>query len=206
MTVSGSSYFADTDADLVADRQSKPRRALFLDRDGVINVDHAYVHTAEMTDWLPGIFDFCRTAADSGLLLVVVTNQAGIARGLYGKEEFTLYTQWMHEQFRQRGVPLLATYYCPHHPDAGIGTRRVHCDCRKPAPGMILDAAERYGITLSESWLIGNRESDIEAGIAAKVGKLILLQDECGAMGTTDSALKVRSLEEARKILIESNQ
>lgn len=204
MKAMASRYVEDAGAALALAARPAPRRALFLDRDGVINLDHAYVHTTERTEWLPGIFDLCRVAAERGLLLVVVTNQAGIARGLYSEAEFVAYTRWVHEEFQRHGTPLLATYYCPHHPDAGLGPYLVRCDCRKPAPGMILDAAERYGIILADSWLVGNRQSDIAAGLAAGVGKSILLQDSGDAGAVEDGVLRISSLEAASQLLTES--
>lgn len=194
-------YVEDADAALMLASSPTPRRALFLDRDGVINVDHAYVHTVDRTEWLSGIFRLCEAASDQGLVLVVVTNQAGIARGMYSEAQFVAYTHWLHGEFRRHGTPLLATYYCPHHPDAGLGPYLVRCNCRKPAPGMILGAAERYGFILSESWLIGNKHSDIKAGVAAGVGRMILLSDAGEAGHMEVGACQVRTLEEARQVI-----
>ncbi len=153
------------------------RKALFLDRDGVININHGYVHTADQTQWVPGIFELCGAARDAGYPLIVVTNQAGIARGYYTETQFVAYTRWMHEQFAQRGVPLLATYYCPHHAEAGVGDYRVECDCRKPRPGMLLAAARDFDLRLSECLLIGDMPSDQQAAAAAGVGMAWLLGD-----------------------------
>ena len=147
-----------------------PHKALFMDRDGVINLDHGYVHTREQTEWVPGIFDLARAARAAGYVLVVVTNQAGIARGLYDVEQFRAYTRWVHASFEAEGAPLLATYYCPHHPEAGLGDLKVACNCRKPKPGMLLTAAEEYGIDLAASMLVGDTATDIGAGEAAGVG------------------------------------
>ncbi len=146
------------------------RRVLFLDRDGVVNVDHGYVHSRERTDWVPGIFALCERARDAGYDLVVVTNQAGIARGLYTEGDFTAYTAWVHAQFERRGVPLLATYHCPHHPTAGEGELTRECECRKPRPGMILRAAREWNIDLAGSMLVGDKASDVQAGRDAGVG------------------------------------
>ena len=121
------------------------RRALFLDRDGVINVDRNYVHAANDTEWVDGIFELVRAAHSTGLLPVVVTNQAGIARGFYDEDTFLAYTRWVHGVFADRGAPLLATFYCPHHPTAGQGRYLRACACRKPGTGMILAAAEAFG-------------------------------------------------------------
>lgn len=150
-------------------------RVLFLDRDGVINVNHGYVHTPEQTDWVPGIFGLCAAARDAGYALVVVTNQAGIARGYYSEAQFLAYTRWVHEQFAARGVPLLATYYCPHHPQAVLDEYRLECACRKPQPGMILAASRDFGLHPSECLLIGDMPSDQQAASAAGVGRSWLL-------------------------------
>lgn len=155
-----------------------PRKALFLDRDGVINVNHGYVHTPENTEWVPGIFELCARARRADYLLVVVTNQAGIARGYYSVMEFLDYTQWMHEQFASKGILLAATYYCPHHPDAGTGVLRINCDCRKPAPGMLIAAQRELKLDLKSSLFIGDKGSDIEAGHAAGVRLNLLLGSE----------------------------
>lgn len=146
-----------------------PRRALFLDRDGVINLDHGYVHSAARTDFLPGIFDLVRTARAAGFAPVVVTNQAGIARGLYDEATFLEYTAWVHAQFRAHDAPLFATYYCPHHPTAGIGDARRDCTCRKPQPGMLLAAALHLDIDLPASRLLGDTQKDLDAAHAAGV-------------------------------------
>lgn len=162
------------------------RKALFLDRDGVINVNHGYVHTPEQTDWVPGIFEFCRMAQDAGYLLVVVTNQAGIARGYYSEEQFLDYTRWVHEQFESRGVPLLATYYCPHHPDAGVEPWRLDCECRKPQPGMLLAAKARFGLSMQDSVLVGDQPSDLAAAAAAGVPRAIMV--DCALESPFDAA------------------
>ena len=151
------------------------RRALFLDRDGVINVDHGYVHTAAQTDWMPGIFELVAQAREIGLLPVIVTNQAGIARGYYDETAFLAYTAWVHAEFRRRGSPIAATYFCPHHPSAGVSELRCECACRKPQPGMLLAAAQRLDIDLAGSAMVGDKESDIEAARRAGVETAMLV-------------------------------
>ena len=155
----------------------RTHRALFLDRDGVINVNHGYVHTPEQTDWIPGIFELARAARAAGFVIVVVTNQAGIARGYYDVGQFERYTRWMHARFEQEGAPLLATYYCPHHPEAGTGALRVSCTCRKPEPGMLLAAIADWQIDPARSILVGDKPSDIEAARRAGVGHGLLVED-----------------------------
>jgi D-glycero-D-manno-heptose 1,7-bisphosphate phosphatase len=146
------------------------RRALFLDRDGVINIDHGYVYLPEQTEWVPGIFELCRSAQGLGYDLIVITNQAGIARGYYDEAQFEAYTRWLHGQFANRGLPILATYHCPHHPTEGIGELRRQCDCRKPEPGMILRASRELDVDLATSAFVGDKPSDMAAGRAAGVG------------------------------------
>lgn len=154
-----------------------PRRAMFLDRDGVINVNHGYVHSAAATEWVPGIFAACARARELGYLLVVVTNQAGIARGYYDEAAFLAYTGWVHAEFARRGVPLLATYYCPHHPEHAPAGRSGACACRKPQPGMLLAAAEVFAIDLAASIMLGDKPSDEAAAAAAGVGRFIRVKD-----------------------------
>lgn len=155
-------------------------RVLFLDRDGVINVNHGYVHTPEGTEWVPGIVELCKAAQARGYALVVVTNQAGIARGYYSEAQFAAYTHWVHQHFAAAGVSIVATYYCPHHPQAGQGDYQVDCDCRKPAPGMLLAADQAHAVDWAGSLLVGDKRTDIQAGQAAGVGQCFLLGDDTG--------------------------
>lgn len=164
-----------------------PHRALFLDRDGVINVNHGYVHTSEQTDWVPGIFELARAARQAGYLLVVATNQAGIARGYYTVDQFERYTHWVHDRFVAEGAPLLATYYCPHHPEAGVGGLRVQCSCRKPGPGMLLRAIRELDLDPAASLFVGDARSDAEAGFRAGIGMNVLV-------GNNDSSYLERTV------------
>jgi len=170
------SPYLDPQANALLAAATVPRKALLLDRDGVINSNHGYVHTPEQTDWIPGIFDLVAQAHQQKMLTVVVTNQAGIGRGYYSEDEFLAYTAWVHAQFAQHGTPLLATFWCPHHPDAGSGTYKIDCNCRKPAPGMLNAAAERFALDMRSSWMIGDQPSDMAAAAAAGVGHRHLLE------------------------------
>lgn len=158
-----------------------PRKALFLDRDGVININHGYVHAPVDTEWVPGVFELVAKARAGGYLPIVATNQAGIGRGLYDEAAFLAYTAWMHAQFAARGTPLLATYWCPHHPDAGRGDYRVDCDCRKPRPGMLLAAIARFAIDPARSLMIGDKQGDLDAAAAAGVPARLLRERDWGA-------------------------
>jgi D-glycero-D-manno-heptose 1,7-bisphosphate phosphatase len=144
--------------------------ALFLDRDGVINVDHEYIYRHEEFEFIEGVFDLCREAKRMGYLIFVVTNQAGIGRGYYSEKGFLELTEWMCDVFASEGVVIDDVYFCPFHPQYGIGDYKVDADCRKPKPGMILQAAMEYNVDLRRSILVGDKESDIKAGVAAGVG------------------------------------
>lgn len=174
------SPYCDPAAGLQLQALPGKRKALFLDRDGVINVNHGYVHTADATDWVPGIFELVRQAHLQDYLPVVVTNQAGIGRGYYSEDDFLAYTAWIHGCFAARGTPLLATYWCPHHPQAGTGNYNVACHCRKPAPGMLLAAIERFDIDPARSLLLGDSATDVAAAQAAGVRGHLLTQDQWG--------------------------
>ena len=152
-------------------------RALFLDRDGVINVNHGYVHRPENFDFMDGIFAVARSAHAQNYKLVVITNQAGIARGYYSEQQFHELTHWMCDQFAMQGAPVAKVYFSPYHPTAGIGEYKKDDISRKPRPGMILQAQYELDLDLDNSILIGDKASDIQAGIAAGVGCNILLAD-----------------------------
>lgn len=153
-------------------------KALFLDRDGVINVERGYVHRRESFEFIPGIFDLCRAAQNLGYLLVVVTNQAGIARGYYSESDFNELTDWMIAQFAKREVRIARLYYCPYHPIFGVGPYKQDSPDRKPNPGMFVRAKSDLDLDLESSFLIGDKLSDIQAGCAAGVGTQILLSPE----------------------------
>jgi D-glycero-D-manno-heptose 1,7-bisphosphate phosphatase len=150
------------------------RPALFLDRDGVINVDHAYVHRKNDFEFIEGIFDLCRHAKALGYLIIIVTNQAGIGRGYYTEQDFAALTSWMCDAFSEQKAAIDKVYFCPTHPESTVPQYRKQSDLRKPAPGMILLAAKEFNINLGDSILVGDKLSDVEAGLAAGVGNNIL--------------------------------
>ena len=152
--------------------------ALFLDRDGVINVDYGYVYRREEFDFIDGIFEVARHARKKRYKLVVVTNQSGIARGFYTERDFHYLTDWMCEQFLAANAPIDKVYYSPYHPTEGLGQYLKNDYSRKPNPGMLLQAQSEFSIDLSRSILIGNKMSDIQAGNAAGVSKNLLFANE----------------------------
>jgi D-glycero-D-manno-heptose 1,7-bisphosphate phosphatase len=143
-------------------------RALFLDRDGVVNVEVGYLHRIEDVQFVPGIVSLCRTAMQLRYRLVVVTNQAGIARGYYTEDDFLTLMEWMRAELRKDGVEFDAVYHCPYHPDHGVGQYRREHEDRKPGIGMLQRAVKEFGVDLSRSVLVGDRCSDI--GAANKAG------------------------------------
>jgi len=147
-------------------------KAVFLDRDGVINIDKGYVSKIEDFHFKEGIFELLKMLQNMGYTLFVVTNQSGIARGYYSIEDFMQLTKYMLDELEKRGIKIKEVAYCPHHPDI-TGA----CNCRKPNPGMILDLAKKYGVNLKESILIGDKQSDIEAALNAGVSKSYLVNN-----------------------------
>ncbi|WOE69550.1 D-glycero-beta-D-manno-heptose 1,7-bisphosphate 7-phosphatase [Hydrogenimonas thermophila] len=147
------------------------KKALFLDRDGVINIDHGYVGKIEDFEFVDGILDFIKSAQKKGYLPIIVTNQSGIGRGYYSLEDFEKLTDWMLKKMRQAGIEIDRShvFHCPHSPDAG-------CNCRKPMPGMLLEAKQHFNIDMKNSWMIGDKQSDIEAAKNAGVGHTYLTE------------------------------
>lgn len=153
-------------------------KACFLDRDGVINFDTAYVHRWEEFDFVPGAVQAMRLLKGAGFCLIVVTNQSGIARGRYTEEQYQLLTSQLIEYLRRQDVELTAVYHCPHHPAGVVKKYAIDCSCRKPQPGMLLKAAEEHGIDLQCSFLVGDKPSDIEAARKAGVGRAYLVNSD----------------------------
>jgi D-glycero-D-manno-heptose 1,7-bisphosphate phosphatase len=141
-------------------------KALFLDRDGVINIEKNYLYQIKDFKFIHGVIDCCREMQLLGYLIVIITNQSGIARGKYSEHDYQKLTQWMLSYFQSQNINISAVYHCPHHPDIS-----GQCDCRKPAPGLINKACETFNIDASQSILVGDKNSDIEAGINAGVGQ-----------------------------------
>ena len=173
-------------------------QALFLDRDGVINIDYGHVHTQERFIFNEDIFDIVSLANKRGFLVIVVTNQAGIAKGMYTEKDFVALTKWMSKKFQLKGAKINKTYYCPYHENASIKEYRKKSFDRKPSPGMIQKACKEFNIDPKLSIIVGNKKSDIEAGIASNIKKTIYYgPDKC------DVAYKsIRSLCEIKEELI----
>jgi len=149
-------------------------KALFLDRDGVINVEKNYLYKKDDFEFIDGVFELCQHFQELGYLIFVVTNQSGIARKYYSEDDFVKLTEWMITAFKEKGIEIQKVYFCPHHPDIS-----GECRCRKPEPGMILDATKEFDIDLSQSLLVGDKERDIEAGLNAGITSTYLFDPSC---------------------------
>lgn len=141
-------------------------KAVFFDRDGVINVEKNYLHTIEEFEFVEGTFETLKYLQNIGYKLFIITNQSGIGRGYYTFEQYEILTKWMKEQFAKEGIEISGIYCCPHAPDEG-------CECRKPQIGMIEQALKVYDIDFQNSWLIGDKESDIQTAYNANIPNTI---------------------------------
>jgi D-glycero-D-manno-heptose 1,7-bisphosphate phosphatase len=141
--------------------------AVFLDRDGTLNVEKNYMCRYEDWEWIPGVVDGLKKLVETGFLLVIVSNQSGVARGYFSKEDVDALHLRVERELQREGVPIAGFYYCPHGPDEG-------CACRKPAPGMIVQASRALHIDLSRSYLVGDKAVDVEAGVRAGVQPLLV--------------------------------
>ena len=176
-------------------------KALILDRDGVINLDHGHVGRKEDFEFVEGIFALVSQAVKEGLLVVVITNQAGIGRGFYSEEDFDSLSKWMNSQFVNNGGRIDKIYYCPNHPTAGIGKYKKNDHFRKPGSGMFLQAQKELNLDMEKSILIGDKESDILAGIGAGVGINLLYSSKVFPELKDISYRRINHIEEAINFL-----
>jgi D-glycero-D-manno-heptose 1,7-bisphosphate phosphatase len=179
------------------------RPALFLDRDGVINHDNGYVHRITDCRFIDGIFDLAADFSARGYAIVIVTNQSGIGRGFFSEEDFVVLMDWMTHEFVRAHAPIAGVYHCPYHPTEGIGRYRVESFWRKPQPGMLLQAAKDLNLDLGASWSLGDRMQDVEAGRAAGVGMLVLLDASARATTRCEDYWVVPGLSAVRTLFAE---
>jgi D-glycero-D-manno-heptose 1,7-bisphosphate phosphatase len=172
-------------------------KGLFLDRDGVINVDMNYGYRIDQMRFLPGIFDFTRTFSKAGYSIVIVTNQAGIGRGYYSEADFHVLTDWMRAQFANEGVIISSVKFCPHHPEAITAKYQLRCSCRKPEPGMINEAIAELKLDPAQSLMVGDHATDMLAGHRADLTHLYLL-------GERSEWLRLDSTIQANVVHVES--
>jgi D-glycero-D-manno-heptose 1,7-bisphosphate phosphatase len=180
------------------------QRGLFLDRDGVINHEIGYLSRAAEVIFVDGIFSLCRTAQRLGYRLFVVTNQAGIARGFYTEADYQQLMEWMRLEFRREGIEFSAFYYCPFHPEHGIGEYRREHEDRKPGTGMIRRGAREFSLDLSQSVLVGDRCSDIAAANTAGLRQAFLIAGT-ETKHCPGSYLPITALREAEQWLLDTD-
>ena len=144
-------------------------KTIFLDRDGVINKEVGYLHKIEDFEFINGVFEACLYFQSLNYQIIIVTNQSGIGREYYDENTFHVVNNWMLNQFKDQGVNILDVFFCPHTPESD-------CNCRKPKPGMFNQANDKYGIDMKRSWMIGDKEADIQAANAANIQNTILVK------------------------------
>jgi D-glycero-D-manno-heptose 1,7-bisphosphate phosphatase len=144
-------------------------KTIFLDRDGVINKEKNYLFRIEDFDFIDGVFSACKYFTKLGYKIIIVTNQSGISKGYYSSKDYENVTRWMIKQFKSKKIEILDVFYCPHSPEDS-------CKCRKPLPGMLLDAKKKYSIDMKNSWVIGDKEADIIAGRDSGISNTILVR------------------------------
>ena len=146
-----------------------PIKTIFLDRDGVINKEINYLYKIDDFEFIDGIFEACLYLKSLGYEIIIITNQSGISRGYYSQNDYLKLTNWMLNQFNNHGISILDTYHCPHSPESS-------CNCRKPRPGMFLLAGEKHNIDMHQSWMIGDKETDITGANNAGITNTILVR------------------------------
>lgn len=144
-------------------------KVVFLDRDGVLNKEVEYLYKADDFIFIDGVFHTCRKLISYGFQLIIITNQSGIARGYYSEKDFHNLTNWMLSKFSQEGIEFLDVLFCPHGPESS-------CNCRKPKPGLLLNAKKLYGIDMLNSWMIGDKKEDLLAAKSAGIENTILVK------------------------------
>lgn len=143
-------------------------KALFLDRDGIINIDHGYVYKIQNFTFTQGIFELIQKFSKLGYLIFIVTNQSGIGRKYYTEDDFQKLTRWMLSEFKKHNINITEVYHCPHAPEE-------NCHCRKPETGMIEKSIKDYSIDLKNSWMIGDKQSDIDLAKNSGIGSTIAI-------------------------------
>ena len=144
-------------------------KTIFLDRDGVINKEINYLHKIDDFEFIDGVFETCQYLISLDYQIIVITNQSGISRGYYTEKDFQIITEWMIAEFQKNDIIILDIFHCPHMPNS-------NCNCRKPKPGMLLDAKYKHNIDMQNSWLIGDKEIDIIAANSSGITNTILVK------------------------------
>ena len=170
-------------------------KTIFLDRDGVINKEINYLHKVDDFEFLDGIFETCQYLISLNYKIIIITNQSGISRGYYNTNDFQIITNWMIAEFKKNNVDILDVFHCPHSPSS-------NCDCRKPKPGMFIAAKNKYLIDMTNSWIIGDKETDIEAAICAGIPNTVLVRSGHKIIESASKArFIINSIEDSKSII-----
>ena len=173
------------------------KKAIFLDRDGVVNKEVNYLFKIEDFEFIDGIFNACLYFQNLGYAIIIVTNQSGIARKYYTENDYQTVTKWMLRQFEDRGIEILNVFHCPHGPEST-------CECRKPKPGMFLKAKDEHNIYMEKSWMIGDKERDIIAANSARIDNTILVRSSHKIDESNSNAkIILDSIQKAKQIITE---
>jgi D-glycero-D-manno-heptose 1,7-bisphosphate phosphatase len=170
-------------------------KTIFLDRDGVINKEVEYLFRIADFEFIEGVFDACLYFHHLDYKIIIISNQSGIARGYYNESDYQNLTEWMLDQFNKKGISILDILYCPHGPEST-------CNCRKPKPGMFIEAKYKYNISMKNSWMIGDKETDIEAANLAGITNTILVRsghliDE----SNSNSKFTIDSIKQSKEVI-----
>tara|TARA_Y100000741_G_scaffold330727_1_gene285512 strand:+ start:670 stop:1197 length:528 start_codon:yes stop_codon:yes gene_type:complete len=171
-------------------------KTIFLDRDGVINKEVSYLHKIKDFEFIKGVFEACKYFLDLNYSIIIISNQSGIGRGLYSEEDYQKINQWMLNEFSLKNISILDTFHCPHEP-------KSNCSCRKPKPGMFFKAQKKYRIDMNQSWMIGDKETDIESANLAGINNTVLVRsghkiDEL----TSNSKFIIDSIDQCQNIIL----
>jgi len=171
-------------------------KTIFLDRDGVINKEINYLHKIKDFEFINGIFEACQYFKNLNYKIIIITNQSGISRGYYTENDFQIITNWMIAQFKKNDINILDVFHCPHTPNS-------NCNCRKPMPGMLLEAKYKHNINMKNSWMIGDKEADIIAANTAGITNTILVRSG-HKINKADSNAKyiLDSIDQSNKVII----
>jgi len=162
-------------------------KTIFLDRDGVINKEKKYLYKIEDFEFISGVFSACNHFNNLGYKIIIITNQSGISRKYYKESDYQILTQWTLNKFKKNNIDILDIFHCPHGPNSS-------CKCRKPRPGMLLEAKAKHNIIMGDSWMIGDKEADIEAANLAGIANTILVK----------SGHKINEADSNAKFILES--
>ncbi len=159
------------------------KKAVFLDRDGTINVEKNYLYRQQDFEYLPGAVEGMKALLSLGFILVIVTNQSGIARGYYSEDDYLELDRWLKEDLKSKGIELAGTYYCPHLPDGAVIQYRKECECRKPKTGLFWRAQRELGIDMDKSFAVGDKVRDLSVCKESGVKGILLTDMEAAQEG-----------------------